>query len=81
MRTFSLVTVRSQNGDRVNGNWIQDHVGTLESAATKARSTEAANSNRITVGVVESTGGCVSPGMEIHNKVRLDLVALRVKGM
>lgn len=49
---FSLINVRHQHGDRVEGNWIQNHVGTLESAEEAARRTEAVNGHRITVAVV-----------------------------
>lgn len=50
---FSLVNVFEEKDGLVNGVWIQDHTGTLESATKAARDTERANSNRITVAVVD----------------------------
>lgn len=46
---YSLLNVSLQVGNRVDGNWIQDHIGTLESATEMARKTEQANSNKIVV--------------------------------
>jgi hypothetical protein len=54
---FSLINVSQQDGDKVAGRWIQDHIGDLASASACARQTEAANSNRITVAVVEELVG------------------------
>ena len=50
---FSLINVSRQTGDRVSGNWIQDHIGTLDSATAAAQRTEAVNGNRIVVAVVD----------------------------
>lgn len=53
--TFSLLTVHTTNPDgTVNGTWLQDHIGTPESARERAAQTEQANSHRITVAVVEA---------------------------
>ena len=49
---YMLVNVCSENDGRVSGNWIENHVGTIESAREKANKTEAANGHRITVAVV-----------------------------
>jgi hypothetical protein len=49
---FSLINVRTQVGEQVSGMWIQDHIGTLESARLVAKRTEAVNGHRITVAVV-----------------------------
>lgn len=49
---FSLINVGSTSNGRVSGAWIQNHVGTLDSALARARDVEAANSHRITVAVV-----------------------------
>ena len=51
---FSLINVDQEYDGMVDGVWIQNHTGTLESATQKARETEQANSNRITVAVVEA---------------------------
>ena len=50
---FSLINVVASKNNKVSGYWVQNHIGTIESAKQKAIHTEAANSNRITVAVVE----------------------------
>lgn len=50
--TFSLLTVSEQRDNKVSGNWLQDHIGTLDSAEKRARETNAVNSNRLTIAVV-----------------------------
>lgn len=57
---FSLITVCEGfptpaylPGDRVSGYWIQNHVGTLETAQTRARRIEEVNGGRIHVAVVD----------------------------
>ena len=51
---FSLVAVMAENSNGIiTGVWLQNHVGTLESAARRARATELANGNRIQIAVVE----------------------------
>ena len=50
---FSLVNVGRQRGNLVEGSWVQNHIGTLESATERARQTEAANGNHIIVAVTE----------------------------
>ena len=50
---FMLINVYSESDGRVNGNWVESHVGTIESARERADKTEAANGHRITVAVVE----------------------------
>lgn len=55
---FSLVNVSNDNGEVVDGVWMQNHVGSLESATQRARDTEAVNSSHggITVAVVDDLG-------------------------
>jgi len=53
---YSLVNVDKELDGMVSGVWLQDHIGTLESAIENAIATEQANSNRITVAVVEDLG-------------------------
>jgi hypothetical protein len=69
---FSLITVHERNGDRVSGNWVQDHIGTLESASVVARRTEAANGNQITVAVVEQVNSAVPALSYWSDQRRLD---------
>lgn len=62
---FSLVQVYKDNGNTVDGVWLQDHIGTVESAEQAARDTEAANSGRISVAVVEDLSSIVLPTYEL----------------
>lgn len=50
---YSLVNVMKEYDGLVDGVWVQHHTGTLGTAVKAARETEQANSNRITVAVVE----------------------------
>lgn len=50
---FSLINVSVEHDGMVDGNWIQDHTGTLETAQEAARKTERANGNMIRVAVVD----------------------------
>jgi hypothetical protein len=65
---FSLINVQKKTGDIVEGHWIQNHVGTLETAKTAAQQTEAANSNRITVAVVAELPSPV-PWLDYHTNL------------
>lgn len=55
MPTFSLIGVDRLNDDhtRASGNWIQNHIGTLETALEVARQTNAVNRNALTIAVVD----------------------------
>jgi hypothetical protein len=53
---YSLINVSKRYKGRVDGNWMQDKTGTKEEAMQAARDTERANSNRISVAVVEGLG-------------------------
>lgn len=51
---YSLINVWHEEDGLVDGNWIQDCSAVpFEVAVKRARETEKANSNRITVAVVE----------------------------
>lgn len=50
---YMLINVYSEDNGMVSGNWIQNHVGTIESAREKADKTEEVNGHRITVAVVD----------------------------
>jgi len=52
MSKFSLMTVSKENDEGVTGYWIQDHIGTIESATTLANATSKINSNQ-KIAVVE----------------------------
>jgi hypothetical protein len=53
MTKFSLIQIYNEVDGFVDGVWLQDHTGSLDSAIRKANETEKANSNRIKVAVVE----------------------------
>ena len=56
--TFSLINVSSRDAEGlVTGNWIQDVIGTIDDAYNRARSTEEANGNKISVAVVKGLPG------------------------
>lgn len=65
---FSLVTVSEQTGDTFSGYWVQNHVGTIETAAAKARRTEEVNGHKITVAVVAEVASVV-PMLDRHERL------------
>ena len=72
MPWYSLLSVHTTAGPRVSGNWVQDHFGTLETAAAWARHTEQVNSNAITVAVVDQVPGPVAILSYWEDRERLD---------
>ena len=70
---FSLVIVSERTGSTFSGNWLQNHVGTLETATARARRVEEVNSRKLTVGVVAEVASVV-PWLEYHERLtRLDV--------
>lgn len=69
---FTLIGVDRQKGGFVDGTWIQNFTGTLEEATQWARDTEEANSNRISVAVIEDM--YYTPFQNVCGAKRLDLV-------
>ena len=65
---FSLIHVQKRVGNAVEGNWIQNHVGTLETAKTAARETEHANRDAIDVAVVAELSSPV-PWLDYHTNL------------
>lgn len=53
----------------VSGYWLQDHVGTLESAKEVARQTKKANNNKIDISVVEQINSTV-PGLSYYTNLK-----------
>jgi hypothetical protein len=54
MMKLSLLTVyRTQPDGTVDGHWLQNHVGTIESALAAAARTNAVNGNRLDIAIVE----------------------------
>jgi hypothetical protein len=48
-----LINVITRKQGKVSGYWIQDHVGTIETAKERAKQTNSANGNRLTIAVVD----------------------------
>ena len=71
---FSLLNVTETNGTLVSGYWLQDHIGTLATARAVARATEAANSNKIIVAVVDGIPGVCKILSYWSDRTRLDIV-------
>ena len=70
---FSLINITEQSGSLVSGSWLQNHIGTLDSAREAARATEAANGNRITVAVVAELSS-TTPALSHYTSLpRLDV--------
>lgn len=70
---FSLINVVESSGTRVSGTWVQNHVGTLDSAREVARATEVVNSNKIMVAVVLEVSS-TAPALGFYaNLPRLDI--------
>jgi len=54
-KTFSLMYItRQYHHGPCLGSWVQDHIGTLETAQEKARATEKVNSNHHKVTVCQA---------------------------
>lgn len=69
---FSIINVDKSEGSKVSGNWVQDHLGTLESALEKARKINAANSDRLDLAIVKRVEG-TTPMLEYFtNLTRLN---------
>lgn len=69
---YSLINVMESSGDRISGSWIQNHVGTLESARALAMEIEAVNSNKIDVAVVREVSSPVPALSYWTDLLRLD---------
>jgi len=52
---FSLINIQGRIVGNPFGAWIQNHIGTLESATQSAIDIEEANSNKIDVAVMEQS--------------------------
>lgn len=69
---YSLVQVVNEKDGFVDGVWLQDHIGTIESAKKIAQDTEKVNGFRIKVAVVEDLGFPTSNYNIMKNLKRLD---------
>ena len=70
VKKYSLIVVFQNHGKTVDGNWIQDVTGTLEEASEKAKRIEAANSNRISVAVVDAVNS-TTPMLQFWTGLKL----------
>jgi hypothetical protein len=70
---FSLISIIEQSGLLVSGYWLQDHFGSLASATQAARDTEAANSNKIDVAVVDAVSSPCADLSYWRNLTQLDV--------
>jgi hypothetical protein len=69
---FSLINVTQDNFGYVSGYWIQDHIGTLESANALKIATNAVNSNKLDIAIIEQVNS-VTPMLGFFTgKKRLD---------
>ena len=69
---FSLVSIDSQQDGKVTGNWVQDHIGTLQTATEAARQTEISNGNKIKIAVINDPYECKMTGQWLFQQTRLD---------
>lgn len=68
---FILIHIRETNGKNVSGNFIQGHVGTVESAKRLADDTNAVNGGRLNIAVIRETSPWHAPGDFIFNQERI----------
>jgi len=65
---YSLVNVINETDDFIDGIWIQDHCGNIDTAINKAKDVEAVNGNRISIAVVDCLSGS-SPNYSLKQKL------------
>ena len=76
MGKYSLVQVTNRHNGYIDGTWLQNCVGVTEAEAhERARATERANSNRISVAVVHHMDGgmfwdCGGPNYNHYKSLR-----------
>jgi hypothetical protein len=70
---FSLINIIEQSGLLVSGYWLQDHFGSLASTIQAAHDTEAANSNKINVAVVDAVSSPCAYLSYWRNLIQLDV--------
>lgn len=72
MATYSLINVYKEENNLVDGSWLQDHIGTLESAINRAIEIEKVNSNKIDIAVVDQIYSATPILTTHYNMKRLD---------
>jgi len=56
---FSLINVIAEDGDKVSGYWVQDHVGTIDSANQLLLDSNAVNGNKLNLAIVDALNSCI----------------------
>jgi hypothetical protein len=56
---YSLLNVMSENDGMVDGYWIQDHTGTMETAIALANETNKANGSKLIIAIVDQLPGSI----------------------
>lgn len=73
MPKFTLAIVEKVHPDgKIEGGWIQNHIGTLDTAIAWARHTEEVNSNKIDVAVINEIAATM-PFSDFPPATRLDV--------
>ena len=67
---FSLINVQKEYDGKVDGSWVQDHHGDLESARKWKQQTEKANGSKVNFAVIPFISSS-TPGAYCYNKIRL----------
>lgn len=72
MKYSLMQIVKQRENGNIDGWWIHDHTGTLESATMLAASTEKVNSNKIEIAVVDQVVGDTHSDPIRYDLERLD---------
>lgn len=76
---FSIVqVVKTRSNGNIDGCWLQDHVGTVESATRLAIDTEKVNGNKVDIAVVNQLYGDLHGDPYRIDLKRLDLQRIEV---
>ena len=71
MEKFSLINVIKEHDGLVDGGWLQNHIGTLETAQEKARRTNEVNGNKLDIAIVAEVHTPVPGSCHHYNLKRL----------
>jgi hypothetical protein len=69
---YSLIQIQQETNGFIDGVWIQDHTGTLDTAIKTAKETERVNGNKIKIAVVEKINGSSPNYCLLTNLKRLE---------
>lgn len=68
---FSIINVTQEKNGKIDGYWLQDHIGTLESAKRKAAEISAANEYKLDIAITAEIP-YQDPANYLRNLVRLN---------